>query len=337
MILEMKRKVARHRWRRAISAVRLSYKLSGGKRPKFENPVVAPGCENQNRFVDMKSMMNEAIRTQPKYFREGSVMHGLIESGIELVWFSDMTQNDVVYGICVQREEKKVTVVFRGTVNSHNWKMNLKLDTNEYRNPVKQNYPGRVDELSLHSGFALYLLRKRKDTGQSKLEEIFDKVDDIGREMCPDGNYKLSITGHSLGGALATLCGFYVAARSRFAHLSTIYIWTFAAPRVGTQAFIRAWQHLERTGRIRHARFSATHDLVPLVPFCNFEINDLQFYKHVGMRVQLHDVGRIGKWRLRRNLDVTYPLRHDWSSEIRRMFMNNIFANLTTPSGKKQL
>lgn len=153
--------------------------------------------------------------------------------------------------------------------------MNLKFDTNEYRNPVKQNYPGRVDELSLHSGFALYLLRKRKDTGMSKLQEIFDKVDEIGREMAPDGNYKLSITGHSLGGALATLCGFYAAARSRFAHLSTIYVWTFAAPRVGTQAFMQAWQHLEKTGRIRHARFSVTHDLVPLVPFCNFEMDDL--------------------------------------------------------------
>ena len=116
MIAEMKRKVARHRWRRAISAVRLSYKLSGGKHPKFDNPVAAPGCENQNRFVDMNVVMSEAMRTQPKYFREGSVMHNLIESGIEMVWFSDMSQNDVVYGICVQREEKKVTVVFRGTV-----------------------------------------------------------------------------------------------------------------------------------------------------------------------------------------------------------------------------
>lgn len=53
------------------------------------------------------------------------------------------------------------------------------------------NYPGRTDELSLHSGFALYLMRKRKDTGQSKLQEIFDKIDAIGREMDPDGNYKL--------------------------------------------------------------------------------------------------------------------------------------------------
>eukprot|EP00581_Thalassiosira_minuscula_P031010 CAMPEP_0183764020 /NCGR_PEP_ID=MMETSP0739-20130205/10060_1 /TAXON_ID=385413 /ORGANISM="Thalassiosira miniscula, Strain CCMP1093" /LENGTH=98 /DNA_ID=CAMNT_0026002505 /DNA_START=51 /DNA_END=344 /DNA_ORIENTATION=+ len=98
----------------------------------------------------MNAMMDEAMRNRPKYFRDGTVMHNLIESGIEMVWFSDMSQNDVVYGICVAREEKKVTVVFRGTVNAHNWKMNLKFDTNEYRNPVKQNYPGRVDELSLH-------------------------------------------------------------------------------------------------------------------------------------------------------------------------------------------
>jgi predicted lipase len=295
ILVQLRRKVARHRWKRAISAVRLSYKLSGGKRPNFEGPVAAPGCENENRFVDLNQMMSEAVRQQPKYFKEGSIMHNLIESGIEVVWFSDLTQNDVVYGICCQREEKKVTVVFRGTVNSHNWSMNLKFDTNEYRNPIKVNYPGRADELSLHSGFALYLMRKRKDTGQSKLQEIFDKIDAIGREMDPDGNYKLCITGHSLGGALATLFGFYVAAKPRFSHIDTVYIWTYAAPRVGTDAFFHAYQYLERIGRIRHARFSNSHDIVPLIPFCNFEKDDLQFYQHVGMRVQLHNTGRIGK------------------------------------------
>jgi hypothetical protein len=359
MIADMKRKVARHRWRRAINAVRLSYKLSGGKRPKFDNPVVAPGCENLNRFVDMKAMMSAALKTQPKYFQQGTVMNNLLESGIEVVWFSDMSQYDVVYGICVQREEERVTLVFRGTVsffyrlfpchifhalmvcsspsgqvNAHNWDMNLKWKTNAYPNPVKQNYPGRAAEVSLHSGFALYLLRKRKDTGISKLQEIFDKIDAIGKELTPHGKYKLSITGHSLGGALATLCGFYIAARSRFAHLPTIYVWTFAAPRVGTRAFMDAWQHLERTGRIQHARFSATQDGVPLMPFCNFNMNDMQFYKHVGMRVQLHGIGKIGQWRMKRNLDVTYPLHHDWQSETRRAFMNNILANLTTISGE---
>ena len=79
MIAEMKRKVARHRWKRAISAVRLSYRIAG-KPPKWEEPVCAPGCENQNRFVDMNEMVSEAMRKQPKYFREGSVSESSFSS-----------------------------------------------------------------------------------------------------------------------------------------------------------------------------------------------------------------------------------------------------------------
>lgn len=74
-------------------------------------------------------------------------------------------------------------------------------------NPVADEYPGRVSKLDLHTGFSLYMLHRRKDTQMNKTEEIFQKIDAIGREMCPDGKYELSITGHSLGGALATLLG----------------------------------------------------------------------------------------------------------------------------------
>ena len=55
------------------------------------------------------------------------------------------------------------------------------------------------------------------------------------------------------------------------------------------------------------------------------------------MRVHLHGIGMFGRWRLRRKLDVTYPLHHDWVSKVRRAFMNNILANLTTVSGKRIL
>jgi hypothetical protein len=84
----------------------------------------------------------------------------------------------------------------------------------------------------------------------------------------------------------------------------------------------------------RIARFVATQDGVPLTPCCNYNTNDFQFYKHVGMRVQLHGIGRIGMWRMKRNLHVTYPLYHDWLSEIKRALMNNILAHFTTISGK---
>ena len=121
MIGQLRKEGSRRRWKRAITAVRLIHKLSGGKRPEFEAPLDTPGCENEDRFLDLNQMMIDAVKKQPKYFKDGSIMHNLIETGIEVVWFSDLTQNDVVYGICCQREEKKVTVVFRGTVNSHNW------------------------------------------------------------------------------------------------------------------------------------------------------------------------------------------------------------------------
>ena len=136
-----------------------------------------------------------------------------------------------------------------------------------------------------------------------------------------------------------TKTGFYAAASKKLVNVNQVRIFTFAAPRVGGISFRDAYQHLERAGRIRHARFSVTHDLVPLVPFCN--LNSLNFlnwkyYKHVGMQVQLHGVGWYGKWRLKRNLDVTYPLHHWDLSEIRRMVTNSILLNLNTLGGFKR-
>mmetsp|Transcript_18995 Transcript_18995/g.28674 ORF Transcript_18995/g.28674 Transcript_18995/m.28674 type:complete len:156 (+) Transcript_18995:649-1116(+) len=54
------------------------------------------------------------------------------------------------------------------------------------------------------------------------------------------------------------------------------------------------------------------------------------------MRIQLHDTDRVGQWRLHNSLDVTYPLNHDWPSEMQRLLTNNILANLTTPKGFKE-
>ena len=115
VISEMKRKVARRRWRRAIWAVRFNCRLSGGKHIKFEKEPTEPDARQPNDSIDM-DFITKIEKDEPKYFHKGSVLHNLIESGVEVVWLSNLTPNDVVYGICVQRELKKVTVVFRGTV-----------------------------------------------------------------------------------------------------------------------------------------------------------------------------------------------------------------------------
>ena len=181
---------------------------------------------------DIREIVNDAFE-QPRFFKEGSLMSNLIESSIEVVWFSDRHPNDVVYSICCNRRQKRVSVVFRGTVNSHNWLMNLKFFMTTHPNPISENYPGREDTLGFHTGYLLYMTRQRKDDSLTKLEEIFSKIDIIGRELAPDGDYNLSITGHSLGGALATILSFFVATNRTFSNVKTIRVFTFAAPRVG--------------------------------------------------------------------------------------------------------
>ena len=89
---------------------------------------------SQNNLVserEIKDIINDALE-QPRFFIEGSLLSNLIESGIEVVWFGDRHPNDVVYALCVNRQYKRVSVVFRGTVNQHNWIMNMKVSMLHY-------------------------------------------------------------------------------------------------------------------------------------------------------------------------------------------------------------
>ncbi|XP_063933705.1 uncharacterized protein LOC135145513 [Zophobas morio] len=88
------------------------------------------------------------------------------------------------------------------------------------------------------------------------------------------GNYphfKLFITGHSLGGALATIC----AADLFLNHSITFdHFITFGQPRVGNSNFAAWWEEIFRDKdvlRVTHAK-----DLVPHLPYALFK------YQHFG-------------------------------------------------------
>jgi hypothetical protein len=62
--------------------------------------------------------------------------------------------------------------------------------------PITDEYPGREETFGLHTGFALYLMRRRRDIEMTKIEEILNKAESIGKELGDD--YKLCITGKIL-------------------------------------------------------------------------------------------------------------------------------------------
>jgi hypothetical protein len=66
-----------------------------------------------------------------------------------------------------------------------------------------------------------------------------------------------------MGGALATIFGFYASADSRFAGdgMPPVDVFTFAAPWVGGLVFFEAFRHQELSRKIRHVRFAHGRDI----------------------------------------------------------------------------
>lgn len=122
---------------------------------------------------------------------------------------------------------------------------------------------------TLHTGFATAF-------SDSVRQALIDAVGELA-----EGGRGIWVTGHSLGGALATLA----AAELAKAEHEIQGVYTFGQPRVGDQSFAKAYDDL--LGK-RHFRFVNNNDVVTEVPPKNFESDNLTCkYRHVGQRIYI--------------------------------------------------
>jgi hypothetical protein len=113
--------------------------------------------------------------------------------------------------------------------------------------------------------------------------------------------FTLYCTGHSLGGALATLCGFYSACDDELLGLAAhhrVVVYSIASPFCGNWKFRHAFQELERQQRLQHLRIANFEDMVTLMPFAVPKATAFSpalslikgagnLYKHVGIKLQI--------------------------------------------------
>ena len=178
--------------------------------------------------------------------------------------------------------EKTVLLAFRGTQTVANCLTDV-----EAALVSRPPYPGRV-----HSGFA------------NAVEEVLPSV----QRLLPSSSrtMPLWVTGHSLGGAMATLA----SVRLANAGYTVRTVYTYGSPRVGDRLF-RDFYHCA------NYRFVCGNDLVPHLPFhwC---------YKHVGHPRLLDHEGNLveGKaaWQAKKRALATHAKR------IQRMHRRKIEA-----------
>ncbi|MEQ8526066.1 lipase family protein [Gracilimonas sp.] len=217
--------------------------------------------EYQNLAQVCKATYAGPIRQSNLGYDSQRIVHGSFGRGYcRIFWRSD-----------------HVVIAFRGTRESVDWSIsNLKAF------PVRLNDCGDNDiGVRVHRGFQRTLDFVDKSTGLRSLEAIWYHL--TKEELL---QRKLSIIGHSLGGALAIL--FAVKLRymyPSYVNANLIEIVTFGSPAIGGSSFYKYYDDLHsRTVRIVNGS-----DAVPFTPPL--------WYRHVGKeiwlgeRIKVEDLG----------------------------------------------
>lgn len=100
-------------------------------------------------------------------------------------------------------------------------------------------------------------------------------------------DYKVLVTGHSLGAALSTVFGFFASCDERFTRNSYLKMITFGSPYVGGRAFADAFKYQEHHNKIRYARFYNVRDSITYLP-PNMKVSKSgSTFQHVGVSIRL--------------------------------------------------
>lgn len=208
--------------------------------------------------------------------------------------------------VCTDEREIKrlgrrdILIVWRGTVTGLEWAANLKFNlipcglTDEIKH-------GLTTPIEVEQGFLSLYTSKREDSLFNKVSAqtyLAKEIQDLIDKYRDQHELSITVTGHSLGSALAILSAYDIAEsdlnrivpadgdNKNSETLIPITVFSFAGPRVGNKAFK---DRLADLG-VKVLRVVNKADVVPHVPGWHVLENVLRSaYTHVGVKLELND------------------------------------------------
>lgn len=199
--------------------------------------------------------------------------NSFVKSAFQKICFLDNDKTDTQVALWRDMEQHRLVISFRGT-EQVKWK-DLHTDLNIL--PVGFN-PERLggdfkEEAMVHGGFL-----SAYDSVQHKLMSLVRTsagfCDDESNKTCP---WHIYVTGHSLGGALATLFALELTASNMYrdGHIR-VTMYNFGSPRVGNKKFADQYnERVKDSWRVVNHR-----DIIPTIP-------RLMGYCHVAQPIYL--------------------------------------------------
>lgn len=190
----------------------------------------------------------------------GSLGHrSFVKSAFEKLCFLDNSKTDTQVALWRDAQHRRVVVAFRGT-EQVKWK---DLRTDLMLLPVSFN-PERVggefkEEAMVHGGFL-----SAYDSVRNRLMSLVKASIGISNENTDNERpWQVYVTGHSLGGALATLFALELSTSQLSRHGNiAVTMYNFGSPRVGNKMFADKYNKiLKDSWRVVNHR-----DIIPTVP-----------------------------------------------------------------------
>ncbi|CAA0840673.1 alpha/beta-Hydrolases superfamily protein [Striga hermonthica] len=235
-----------------------------------------------NKYNAALAMMASKLSYENKSFiRNVITNHWRMEFIQFYNFWNDYQQTKTTNAMIFQNrnvEPNLITVAFRGTepFNTDDWRTDVDISWYEFKGVGK-----------IHGGFmkALGLQKctgwpKEIPTGPAQKSYAYYTIRERLRTLLNEnGDAKIMVTGHSLGGALAILFAGVLAIHDEELLLSRMEgVYTFGQPRVGNEQFGEYMKAKLRDYGVKYFRYVYSNDLVPRLPY-----DDKAFmFKHFG-------------------------------------------------------